>query len=73
MVFKIKFCFGSFEKGGFIMSYNDNHYRKEEDGDYYSQAEAEKAYENGHLEKLSNGSFYDRETGEEYWPDGTKK
>ena len=55
------------------MSYNDNHYRKEEDGDYYSQAEAEKACENGHLEKLSNGSFYDRETGEEYWPDGTKK
>ena len=49
------------------MSYNDDHYRKETNGDYRSVAEAERAYKNGHLDKLSNGNFYDRQTREEYW------
>lgn len=55
------------------MSWNDNHYYKEENGDFRSQAEAEKAADNGDLRRLSNGCYYDTETGEEYWPDGTKK
>ena len=55
------------------MSYNDDRYRKDRGGDYYSQSEAERAYENGDLERFSNGSYYDRQTGEEYWFDGTKK
>ncbi len=55
------------------MSYNDDHYKKQQGGDYDSQSEAERAYENGHLEKLSNGGYWDKETGEEYWSDGTKR
>lgn len=55
------------------MPYNDDHYKKEPDGDYQSQKEIERAYGNKHLEKLSNGCYYDPQTGEEYWPDGTKK
>ena len=56
-----------------MYSFNDGKYLKDEDGDYRSQSEAERAYENGHLEKLSNGNYYDRQTGEEYWSDGTKR
>ena len=55
------------------MSYNDDRYYKEKGGDYYSDKEANRAFENGHLERLSNGNYYDRETGEEYWSDGTKR
>lgn len=55
------------------MPYNDDHYIKEKGGDYKNQEEIERAYANKHLEKLSNGSYYDKQTGEEYWPDGTKK
>ena len=58
---------------GYIMSYNDDRYYKEKGGDYYSDKEANRAFENGHLERLSNGNYYDRETGEEYWSDGTKR
>ena len=55
------------------MSYNDDHYRKEQGGDYDSQSEAERACNNGDLVRLSNGCYWDKQTGEEYWPDGTKK
>lgn len=54
------------------MGYNADHYKVDEDG-YATQEEAERAYNNGHLEKLSNGNLYDRQTGEEFWPDGTRK
>ena len=56
-----------------MRSYNDGIYNKEEDGDFATQAEIERAYENGDLEQLSNGNFYDKQTGEEYYPDGTKR
>ncbi len=29
--------------------------------------------DNKHLQRLSNGNFYDKQTGEEFWPDGTKR
>ena len=54
------------------MGYNADHYKMDEDG-YASQAEAERAKAYGHLERLSNGNLYDRQTGEEFWPDGTKR
>lgn len=54
------------------MGYNDDHYRKEEGGDYESKDEIERAFENGHLRKAGKG-YWDNETGEEYWEDGTKK
>ena len=54
------------------MSFNESHYKMDEDG-FKSQSEAERAVENGHLRVLSNGNLYDSQTGQEYWPGGTKK
>ena len=67
------FIFWPYTKGDYKMGWNDNHYRKEKNGDYYDQDEIEKAYGDGNLEKLSNGRYWDKETKEEYWKDGTKK
>lgn len=54
------------------MPYNEDHYKMNDDG-YETQDEVERAHDNGHLEKLSNGNYYDRQTGEEFWPDGTRR
>ena len=55
------------------MSWNDDHYVKDEVGNYESPEELERAYRDGNLERLSSGRYYDRETGEEYWEDGVVK
>ena len=55
------------------MSWNDNHYRKEKNGDFYNQEEIERAHAAGDVEQISGGRYWDKQTGEEYWSDGTKK
>ena len=66
------FCvLAAFERR-YSMGYNDDHYKKEEGGDYKNQDEIERAFANGHLRETSTG-YWDKETGETYWKDGTKR
>ena len=48
------------------MSWMDDHYRMDEDGNFETLADYNRAVGNGDLEELSNGRYYDRETNTEY-------
>lgn len=53
--------------------WDDDGYRRNEDGDYYDAEEAQRAADNGYLKTLTNGCFWNPDTGEEFWSDGEKK
>lgn len=55
------------------MSWNTDHYHFDDDGNFYDQDEYDNAVESGDISLLFNGCGWDRETGDEFWPDGTKK
>ena len=55
-----------------IMSWMDDHYRMDEDGNFETLADYNRAVGNGDLEELSNGHYYDRETNTEYDSRGDK-
>ena len=55
------------------MPWNKDHYLFDDDGNFDSKEEAQRACENGDLVELSNGCFWDKETDTEYWWDGEKK
>lgn len=51
-----------------------NHYDLDDEGNFENESEFERALKNGDLTSCNFGRYYyDRETGQEYWPDGTKK
>ena len=54
-------------------SLNYDLYLFDEDGNYESKAEAEKAVANGHLEKRFDGTYYDPQIGVYYDYHGQKK
>lgn len=62
-----------FSKGECTMSYNDDHYKFDRNGNFSSKSELNRAASNGDVQKLSGGTFWDKQTGSEYWSDGTKK
>lgn len=55
------------------MSWNENHYRFDNNGNFKSASEAKSAADNGDLVTLSNGNYWDRETNTDYYSDGTRK
>ena len=54
-------------------SWDEDGHKRDNNGSYWTKKEAENAVENGDLKRLSNGCFWNPRTGEEFWPDGTKK
>lgn len=54
-------------------SWDEDGHKRDNNGSYWTKKEAENAAENGDLKRLSNGCFWNPRTGEEFWPDGTKK
>ena len=54
------------------MGWIEDHYLVDEDG-FESQEEYDKAVESGDIKTLFNGCGWDSETGDEYWPDGSRK
>lgn len=54
------------------MSWMDDHYRMDEDGNFETLSDYERAIENDDLTELSNGHYYDRESGAEYDSRGDK-
>ena len=56
-----------------MSEYMRDRYRMDDDGNFETPKEAERALKNDDLEELSNGNLYDANTSTVYWPDGTKK
>lgn len=56
-----------------MSEYMRDRYRMDDDGNFETPKEAERALKNDDLEELPSGNLYDAETGTVYWPDGTKK
>lgn len=53
--------------------YDDDGYKRGNDGSFWDADEAEAAADNGDLKRLFDGSYWDPDTDEEYWSDGEKK
>lgn len=53
--------------------WDEDGHKKDDDGNFWTKEEAEKAVDDGDLVRLSNGCLWNKQTGEEFWPDGTKK
>ena len=58
---------------GWFDGNSGNSYKTDDDGNFWSKEEAERAENNGDLQGLSYGGFYDKDSGTRYWPDGTKR
>lgn len=55
------------------MSWNQDHYRFDDEGNFISEEELQEAFQNGDLKQLSSKTYWDKETDTEYWWDGEKK
>ncbi len=55
------------------MSWINDHYLIDDDGNFENDEEIQEAVDNGDLKELSDGSYWDPETDTEYWWDGEKK
>ena len=54
------------------MSWMDDHYRMDNEGNFETLADYDRAVKNGDLGELSNGRYYDRERDTEYDSRGVK-
>ena len=53
--------------------WDDDGYKRDSDGSFWDEDEAERAADNGDIKRLFGGGYYDPDSKDEYWPDGTKK
>ncbi len=54
------------------MSWMDDHYRMDNEGNFETLEDYNRTVKNGDLEELSNGRYYDRESDTEYDSRGDK-
>lgn len=55
------------------MGWLSDHYNLDDDGNFEDQDEFDRAFNNGDIKTGDGTNRYDPDTGQDYWPDGTKR